>query len=193
MKKVSAATRYRNRAKKKAVEYYGGKCKLCGYNKSIFALDFHHVDPTTKEWNPAKVLSYKWETAKKELDKCILICSNCHRELHGGNINNELLRSPNGTTITHTNSCKHCNKQFETTKKHKKFCSLDCYRLNKRKVERPSKEELQQLISEMSLEAIGRKYGISGNAVKKWAKVYNINHRGNRATAAHLAHNQNGL
>lgn len=64
-------------------EYKGGKCKICGYNRCQDALDFHHLDSTTKEYGIAKS-SKSFKTKKSELDKCILICSNCHRELHAG-------------------------------------------------------------------------------------------------------------
>src|ERR1039457_1895291 len=66
-----------------AVEQFGGKCQICGYNKCINALEFHHIDPATKEFSPSYVIfARKWEEAFKELEKCILICANCHRENH---------------------------------------------------------------------------------------------------------------
>ena len=63
------------------VEYKGGKCERCGYCKCIDALEFHHIDPTTKE---AKNLGTTAAIAKQkaEADKCILVCANCHREIH---------------------------------------------------------------------------------------------------------------
>lgn len=67
-----------------AVDYKGGSCSICGYNKSLAALDFHHIDPSQKDskWN-----NFRGKFTKKhknELDKCILVCSNCHREIHNG-------------------------------------------------------------------------------------------------------------
>jgi predicted transcriptional regulator len=72
-------------AKQKAVEYKGGKCVKCGYDKYIGALDFHHLNPDNKEFSlgTLKFISLN-DKVKKELDKCILVCSNCHREIHGG-------------------------------------------------------------------------------------------------------------
>lgn len=69
--------------KKKAVNYLGGKCKICGYSKYIGALEFHHKDPSKKDFGIAaggKIR--KWDFLKEELDKCILLCSNCHKEVH---------------------------------------------------------------------------------------------------------------
>lgn len=62
------------------VEYKGGKCQRCGYDKYIGALDFHHTNPDEKEFLINRNLSL--ERMKVELDKCILLCSNCHREEH---------------------------------------------------------------------------------------------------------------
>jgi len=73
--------RWRN-SKKRAVEYKGGKCERCGYNKCIDALEFHHIDPSQKDKNFGNMKLRKWENQKKELDKCICVCSNCHREIH---------------------------------------------------------------------------------------------------------------
>ena len=65
------------------IEYKGSKCQLCGYNKYQGALEFHHIDPNEKDFNisKARLLSFNSEI-KKELDKCVLLCANCHREVH---------------------------------------------------------------------------------------------------------------
>ncbi len=69
-------------SKEKAVVYKGGKCLLCGYSRCLQAMDFHHVDPTTKDKKVSE--SSNFETIKPELDKCVLLCANCHREVHAG-------------------------------------------------------------------------------------------------------------
>ena len=69
--------------KKLCVEYKGGKCSICGYNRYIGSLDFHHVDPTKKEFNISRLRTYTWDILKLELDKCICVCKNCHGEIHG--------------------------------------------------------------------------------------------------------------
>ena len=63
------------------VEYKGGKCERCGYDKCIDALEFHHLDPTTKEVQNLGTTA-AIEKQKAEADKCILVCANCHREIH---------------------------------------------------------------------------------------------------------------
>lgn len=80
----NAQFRWKRKKKQKAVDYKGGVCSRCGYNTCIEALDFHHIDPNNKEFNISHAIrnSHSWERLKIELDKCILLCANCHRELH---------------------------------------------------------------------------------------------------------------
>jgi hypothetical protein len=73
--------RYSRRLKQKCVDYKGGKCEKCGYNKSLNSLHFHHLDPSIKEFGMSRKRK-NWEALKAELDKCILVCANCHGELH---------------------------------------------------------------------------------------------------------------
>jgi len=80
---VEAVQNRRIRLKEKAVQYKGGKCEICGYDKCVDALDFHHNNPEEKEFSiGSKGYTRSWERVKKELDKCTLVCANCHRELH---------------------------------------------------------------------------------------------------------------
>lgn len=67
----------------KLKEKYGGKCLRCGYDKSLVALDFHHIDPEKKDFTISND-RFKLIEAIEEIKKCILICSNCHREFHAG-------------------------------------------------------------------------------------------------------------
>lgn len=71
--------------KQNCVTYKGGSCQICGYNKTNNALEFHHLDPLEKDYTVSKKKLYSFdENIKKELDKCILVCANCHREIHAG-------------------------------------------------------------------------------------------------------------
>ena len=73
------------RFKQQCIDYKGGKCVCCGYNKCNNALDFHHLDPDKKEFSiaHAKLTSFN-DKVKNELNNCALVCSNCHREIHAG-------------------------------------------------------------------------------------------------------------
>ena len=72
----------RQRLKKKLVDYKGGKCEICGYDKCINALDFHHLNPNEKDFGISNYTVLSFDKLKKEVDKCILVCANCHREIH---------------------------------------------------------------------------------------------------------------
>lgn len=68
--------------KEKCVVYLGGKCLRCGYSKCYAAMDFHHRNQTDKKFAIGGGHCRNWDVVKSELDKCDLLCSNCHREEH---------------------------------------------------------------------------------------------------------------
>lgn len=64
---------------------FGGKCKLCGYNKCHRALHFHHLDPDKKSFGISeKGSTHSWDKMVEESKKCVLLCSNCHAEVESG-------------------------------------------------------------------------------------------------------------
>ncbi|GBE17231.1 hypothetical protein BMS3Abin15_01068 [bacterium BMS3Abin15] len=78
-----AVSKRRKKIRGMAKEYKGGKCSICGYDKCEDALEFHHNSEKEKEFGLSQSgLTRSWERVKKEVDKCILVCANCHRELH---------------------------------------------------------------------------------------------------------------
>lgn len=72
----------RYEVKIRLVKYKGGKCESCGYNKSLTALQFHHMKPEHKDFAIGGNHNRTFDTLKKEVDKCKLLCSNCHAEEH---------------------------------------------------------------------------------------------------------------
>ena len=82
MSHSQAVTIKRRAIKKALIEYKGGKCSRCGYNTSIRALEFHHLDPNEKDFGISTCLTKDFSKLKTEVDKCILVCSNCHAEIH---------------------------------------------------------------------------------------------------------------
>lgn len=76
-----AVISWRKRLKLKLVEYKGGKCENCRYNKCLEALQFHHMDPKEKSFNISGT-SWSFVRMKEEVDKCKLLCANCHIEYH---------------------------------------------------------------------------------------------------------------
>jgi hypothetical protein len=83
LKKAVAARR--KKLRDMALEYGGGKCIICKYKKSRRAMVFHHLDPMKKDFGlSVRGLTRSWEKMRAELDKCVLLCANCHAEVHDG-------------------------------------------------------------------------------------------------------------
>ena len=86
---------FRSIKKDKIVDKLGGKCQLCGYNKLNRNLAFHHL--SDKEFGlDARAFKFSWDRLIPELLKCILVCHNCHGEIHGGIINQVTVETMNG-------------------------------------------------------------------------------------------------
>jgi 5-methylcytosine-specific restriction endonuclease McrA len=80
-----AVVKRRKKVRDMALEYKGGSCQICGYTKSKRALSFHHIDPKKKDFGiSTRGFTRSWEKTRNELDKCILLCMNCHMEIHDG-------------------------------------------------------------------------------------------------------------
>jgi hypothetical protein len=163
-----------------SIEYKGGACSKCGYNKCLSALEFHHIDPTQKDFSPSDTgQTRSWEIVKAELDKCILVCSNCHREIHDQLLNKEgsqdipsMIQEIQASRAkkSRIKSCEYCSSSFKWEDE-KRFCSSECYHASHRKVkDRPTKEELKRLSETLSMCEIGRMYKVSDNAVRKWLR-----------------------
>ena len=78
---IEAVTKRRRMIKTLAIEYKGGRCQICGYSKYQGALDLHHIKGDKEFGIGERGYTRSWEKIKTELDKCILVCANCHREL----------------------------------------------------------------------------------------------------------------
>lgn len=59
------------------------KCTICN-EEEVVCLDFHHIDPSTKELQLSRVTTESWETIMNEVSKCVVVCKNCHAKIHAG-------------------------------------------------------------------------------------------------------------
>lgn len=175
---------FRQRLKERAVYVLGSKCQICGYDKCITALEFHHINPKEKDINFSSNTNRSWATTCNEIKKCILVCANCHREIHAGLIDNTILQSSFdeekakeidqlvANLKTHkVYYCKNCGKEIYSNKS--TLCQ-ECANIARRKVERPNREELKQLIRNNSFLSLSRQFGVSDNAIRKWCKAENL-------------------
>lgn len=159
-----AVQRRRDKTKELLIEYKGGKCEKCGYNKCVSALEFHHLNPNEKDFGiSAKGYTRSWETNKKEVDKCILVCPNCHTQTDTFGTKVSKLKNKCidcGTTIS--NKSKRCRKCVAT------------YNKNHNTSRPVTKEQLFDLIKTKSFTEIGKMYNVSDNAVRKWCQRYDL-------------------
>ena len=97
---IKAVQKRRKLIKQMALDYKGRKCEICGYSRCVDALEFHHIGRTKKDFGISeKGYTRSWGKVKEEIDKCLLLCANCHREAHKGLLKirgygNKIVRAP---------------------------------------------------------------------------------------------------
>lgn len=79
---IKAVSKRRKKIREMAIKYKGGKCTICGYEKCKEALEFHHQSGQKDFGISKKGYMRSWHKVRHELDKCTLLCANCHREVH---------------------------------------------------------------------------------------------------------------
>ena len=180
---------YRKRRKQNLMAICGGKCCICGYDKTPVALEFHHLIPEEKSYGlGASGLCHKIEDDIAEIRKCVLVCANCHREIHDNfyelselqqyqNFNEEIIKSLTTYKKDVKLYCKECGCEI-TSESSTGLCSI-CAAKNRRKVERPTSNDLFNKLKELkgNFTQVGTFYGVSDNAVRKWCKAYQIPHK----------------
>ena len=160
--------RRRFEVKKKAVDYLGGKCVECGYDKCIEALEFDHRNPEEKEFAISGKHCLSWDVIKKELDKCNLKCANCHRERHANDKKLVVKEYPEIESHITTTVCNKCNTTFTHIKSiNRKFCSTNCSSSSNVKIDWPDVDILTSLVQSSSFEYVSSLLGVSSNAIRK--------------------------
>ena len=187
MKNSQKVIDYRRRRKTNLIKVCGAKCNICGYNKTQDALDFHHLNKDEKKYTiGSKGVCHDLSTDLSEIKKCILVCANCHREIHAGLINKVELESKKIFNEEYANQliddkrqlltktlyyCSNCGIQlYEQTQSG--LCRKCFNKINSSHI--PTREKLKNLIQQYSFVEIGRQYGVSDNAIRKWCKKYNL-------------------
>lgn len=180
LRKGFHVTNWRRRTKRRLIEYKGGKCIICGYDKDCpSAYAFHHRDPSIKEFNiSSKCFAY--DTLVKEVDKCDLMCARCHLELHDEKFEadrkagfDKWEERKNKLEEIIEKTCP-CGVKFKSRGGRQIFCTNKCRGKSCRKTEWPSKEKLKEMMEQYSMCSIGRMFNVSDNAVRKWAKTYGL-------------------
>lgn len=161
--------------KAKAVEYKGNKCEVCGYSKCIAALEFHHVDPKTKDKRFSAWRKMAWKEVQAELDKCVLLCSNCHKEHHFGETKlDEALAYAANRGKTRDKSelwrkCAVCGADFRNVYKKVKCCGVACGL--KYRVKTPWPDDLLVRLETVPAKTVAAELGVAVRTVHKKAKA----------------------
>jgi len=170
-KNSEAVKRWRTNTKDRMVKAMGGKCQCCGYDTCNNSLAFHHIDPSEKELGFGDLRSdpKKWTNIVSELKKCILVCNNCHGEIHAGiRFIPESFSLFDDTYIKHDAKVREedncvCGKlKFISSK----FCSKECASKNHRKVDWDN-IDLLELLKSYTVSEISDMFNISDTAVYK--------------------------
>lgn len=180
--KSEIITQFRQKRKKDLIALYGNKCSLCGYSKSIKALEFHHIKPQDKKYALGTGNCHKLQDDLAEAKKCLLVCANCHREIHDGLYNNVNLfdyqKIDNQVKIEKLSIskklfCKDCGTQI-TIYSESGYCN-SCVQKHRAKVQnKPNREELKSLIRTFPFLKIAAMYNVSDNAIRKWCDKYSL-------------------
>lgn len=136
LREKGRATREANKAA--FIERLGGKCAICGYVGDPVVFDFDHIDPSTKEYQPGAVLQWvNREEAWLEIQKCRLLCANCHRiETYKNGHAGAFTRGRNKTYQPKQRQvCERCAAEF-TGFRGGKFCSAKCRMAHRHAVSR---------------------------------------------------------
>jgi len=91
---VCATNEKQRRRVKAVIDIAGNECKICGYNKNFSSVSFHHVIPEDKcfSLSSREISNYSWDKVTKEMRKCVMVCLNCHGEIHAGLIKEDKIK-----------------------------------------------------------------------------------------------------
>jgi len=175
-KRSEYVIRWRKNTKKRIIDAFGGKCCMCGYNKCNEALELHHLNPEEKDFSFGAVRASikSWSKIVKELRKCILVCSNCHKEIHYNNTEikhpvmfNEEFCEYKKEKFGEVNACPICGNM----KPAKNFyCSLKCAAKARGKVNWENVDLVSMIKQGMTFVSIAETLSVSDSAVRKRAK-----------------------
>ena len=177
-KSSEAVKRWRASTKDRMVQAMGGKCQCCGYNKCNNSLAFHHLDPSKKDmgFGETRANPKQWSVLVEELRKCILVCNNCHGEIHAGvrNIPEDYVSFDESFAeykeLKEYDTCS-CGKEKPATFK---FCSHTCANSNRRKVDWDT-VDLLSLMKTHTISQLEDMFGVSNAAIyKRRDKILNI-------------------
>lgn len=177
---IARVSERRREIKRKAVELMGGKCEICGYDKCITALHFHHKNPDQKDFSISRSIK-SWEKIVEEIQKCSLLCSNCHAEIHF-QLNlpeilcKEKLVNAEKRPQKIQKTCECCLVKFYVAPSHsyQKCCSRKCSGQCQNKTNWPNDDVLISKIKTSSVAQVARELKVTGNSITKRLKKHGV-------------------
>lgn len=181
---------WRAQIKHRGVQFLGGICRNCGNNFEDCCYDFHHLNPEEKDFTVGNVQTNgakSWYKVRDELKKCVLLCANCHRLVHNGLIEIELMPYfdnefyewdlANYKLIDLKTGCP---KLVDTTcpkcggyKSPSGAQCLECAKKEQRRFN-ITREELKEMIYTETFTDIGKRYGVSDNSIRKRCEKFGL-------------------
>jgi hypothetical protein len=173
-------TRWRYKTRDRLLDAFGNQCGVCGYNRCKRNLAFHHLDPSQKD--PSVWKTKKWDAIVSDIRGCVLLCHNCHGEVHDGLVSTATCPRFNEDFADYKLTIRHRSKtrkiiQCETCGKktnNPQFCSRKCSSVKNRKVERPDKDHLIFILRSSSYAQVAREYNVRDHAVRRWIISYGL-------------------
>lgn len=181
---------WRTQIKHRGVMALGGKCAICHQEFEDCCYDFHHLDPLKKSFEISSSNmngARSWLKIRDELTKCALVCSNCHRLIHGGYVQllskdyfdydyyewelceAKQISSKTGEPMDANYICPLCGGKKSSTAQH----CIKCAQKEQKQFE-VSRETLKEMIYTMTFVEIGKHFGVSDNAIRKRCKRFNL-------------------
>lgn len=174
----------RERNKKRLIAGFGElKCPICGFTGHEVTFDFHHLDPTQKDFPVCQVLNRSFANLCQEAEKCTLLCSNCHRLVTNGLVDLNLYELPKfNREIAEKhlqNNCKVCGIEVNLSTticqecKNKKIKNK-MLEMQKAKENFISRDTLKSEIRTKPFVKIAEEFGFSDNAIRRWCDKHNL-------------------
>lgn len=160
--------KWRKDTKKRIIDSMGGECQCCGYKASLAALCLHHLNSDEKEFSIGPKMSTRmlWSEIVPELRKCVLVCKNCHMEIHD-NItklsNYKTFDEAYAVFDEYMGTCQYCKNKCRT---HSSYCSLTCSRNSQRKIDW-SKIDLKDRLKTTTMASLAKELKISPSVLRR--------------------------
>lgn len=166
MSKPIDVINFRKRVKIALVKAFGGRCQYCDKEFPVVVFDFHHLNPKEKSFGLGNGSTTRAKADyAKEAKKCCMLCANCHRLVENGEFDGSVLNCNFDESIYYATLEELVSKQKKATPYEERM---------EKHSRKPDRETLKVLVRQKSFCQIGKDFGVSDNAIRKWCVSYNL-------------------